>query len=314
MVHQTTKVILIFFVFCLNSFSAFAQDDLIDMLNNEASEVARSTYTKATFKSSRLINGHSIENIGPGVLDFRIAHRFGLLNEGNNFFGLDQAKMRLGLEYGVNHRLMVGIGRSTQEKAIDGFLKYRFMKQTNNEGTKKIPLSITFLAAVDMNTTTWTDNTYPYYLSHRLAYNFQILMARKFNNSLSLQLMPTLTHKNLVESTKDKNDILSIGLGGRLKLTNRFALTTEYYYVLPNQIFSYERRNSLGIGVDIETGGHVFQLMFTNGNGMIERQFITQTQDKIQDWSIRFGFNISRVFTISEKATRRFKEKSTYAQ
>jgi len=313
MAHQITKVALIFCVISLNSFRAFAQDDLMDQLTGDEEE-SRSTYCKATFKSTRLINGHTMENVRPGVLDVRISHRFGLLNGGNNFLGLDQAKMRIGLEYGINHRLMVGVGRSTQEKAIDGFFKYRFMKQTNNEGSKKIPLSVTFLVAMDMYTTPWADNTIPNYFSSRLAYNYQILMARKFSNSLSLQLMPTLTHKNLVESSKDKNDILSIGAGGRLKLTNRFAITAEYYYVLPNQIYSYQRTDAVGIGVDIETGGHVFQFMFTNGNGMIERQFITQTQDKLQDWSIRFGFNISRVFTVSEKATRRFKEQCTYAQ
>jgi len=312
--NNTIKLSIIFIFLIFNTSRLLAQDDLLNELNDEINASSRTTYTKATFKTTRLINGQTTEITGPGVLDFRIRHRFGALNGGNNFFGLDQARTRIGLDYGINNRLMVGLGRSTQEKAIDGFLKYRLIKQTNNDGTKRVPLSVTLFAASDIYTTTWADKTIRNYFTSRLAYNFQILMARKFSNSLSIQLAPTLTHKNLVATTKDKNDIFSLGIGARLKLTKRFAITAEYYYVLPNQIFSYTRTDAAAIGIEIETGGHVFQLMFTNANGMIERQFITQTQDKIQDLAIRFGFNIGRVFTVSEKTNKRFKEKVTYAQ
>lgn len=297
----------------LSSSKLWAQDELLnDLLGSDSFN--RTTYCKATFKSTRLINGHTIENVGPGVLDLRIAHRFGLLSGENNFLGLDQAVMRIGLDYGINHRLMVGVGRSTQEKAIDGFLKYRLMKQTDAGGKKVIPISMTLIAASDIYTTRWTDQNIQDNIARRTSYNFQLLLARKFSNSFSLQLMPTLTHKNLVNTAKDKNDIFSIGAGGRLKLTTRLALTAEYYYVLPNQIYSYDRTDAIAIGFDIETGGHVFQLMFTNASGMIERQFITQTQDKLKDWGIRFGFNLSRVFTVSEKATKRFKDQNTYCE
>jgi hypothetical protein len=139
-------------------------------------------------------------------------------------------------------------------------------------------------------------------------------MARKFNKKLSMQLVPTLTHYNLVPLVSDKNDIFSMGFGGRYKITSRLALTWEYYFVFPEQIVSWQHTNNLSVGLDIETGGHVFQLFFTNSIGMIERQFITQTNETWLDGGVHFGFNVSRVFTVSEKAKKRFDEKCTYAE
>ena len=119
----------------------------------------------------------------------------------------------------------------------------------------------------------------------------------QFNNWLSLQLMPTLVHYNLVDSTKYPNNTFAIGVGGRLKLSNRFALTGEYYYMIPGTELP-GHYNSLSLGVDIETGGHVFQLHFTNSTGLTGRSMVGQTTDSWSKGDIHFGFNISRVFTI----------------
>jgi hypothetical protein len=300
-------------LFALFSIKLFAQDDLLSEL--EAEESSRTSYTQATFKSTRLINGHTNEILGPGVLDFRISHRFGPVNSTiKNFFGLDQGWIRLGLDYSINHRLMVGIGRSSNQKAVDGLIKYRLYKQTEEGCNKNHWLSITLLATTDIITTPWQDTSRTNYFSSRLAYNFQAIMARKFNKKLSMQLVPTLTHYNLVPLVSDKNDIFSMGFGGRYKITSRLALTWEYYFVFPEQIVSWQHTNNLSVGLDIETGGHVFQLFFTNSIGMIERQFITQTNETWLDGGVHFGFNVSRVFTVSEKAKKRFDEKCTYAE
>jgi hypothetical protein len=134
-----------------------------------------------------------------------------------------------------------------------------------------------------------------------MGYYAQAIIGRKLSDKLTLQLTPTIVHQNLVATSKDPNDLYSIGLGGRLKLTNRLALTADYYYVINRNEDLQNYYNPLSIGFDIETGGHVFQLHFTNAIGMNERVFISET---INDWAngdIQFGFNISRVFQIKKK-------------
>lgn len=271
------------------------EEDLLSLLGGEEEQ----TYTTATFKTTRIINMHSIENAAAGVMDFRISHRFGFINTGAyDLFGLDQALMRIGLEYGITDRLMVGFGRSNVNKAYDSFLKYKILRQ--GSGEKKIPISVSYFASAVCNTVKWSDPNRDNYFSSRMQYTHQLLIARKFNNDLSLQLTPTLVHKNLVPTLQDKNDILAMGFGGRYKLTQRFSVNGEYIYVLPNQITS-TFFNSLSLGVDIETGGHVFQLHLTNSTSMLEPGFITESVGQWKKGGIHFGFNVSRVFTVKEK-------------
>jgi len=272
--------------------TATGDEDLLLLLGNETEQ----NYTTATFKTTRIINMHSVENAAAGVMDFRISHRLGFINTGPyDLFGLDQALMRFGLEYGVTDRLMVGVGRSNVNKAYDSFLKYKIIRQ--GSGKRNVPLSVSYFASAVCNTVKWADPNRDNYFSSRLQYTHQLLIARKFNNDLSLQLTPTLVHKNLVPTLKDKNDIFAVGFGGRYKLTQRFSVNGEYIYVLPNQITS-TYYNSLSLGVDIETGGHVFQLHVTNSTGMTERTFINETTGSWGKGDLRFGFNISRVFTV----------------
>ena len=272
-------------------------EDLMAMLDEEVQHAPpKKEFVTATFKATRVINGHSIENVGKGVLDFRISHRFGPVNGGfKNFYGLDGATTRLGFDYGITSWLMVGIGRGTYQKEYDGLLKMKLLRQREGGG---MPISISYLATIGIQS---ADVEVPagkeYYFSNRIAYTNQLIVARKFSNRLSLQLMPTHVHYNLVDATNEPNDVLAAGIAGRLKLSNRISLTGEYFYQLPGSQLD-GTTNSLSFGIDIETGGHVFQLIFSNSTGMTERTVIGQTTGKWGAGDVHFGFNISRVFTI----------------
>jgi len=286
------------FLLSLVSLGIYAQDDLMKMLNQDSSKVTN--YTTATFKSTHVMNGQSIESMPPGQLDVRISHRFGTLNTGGyNFFGLDQSNIHLSLEYGIFNWLMVGVGRGSFEKTFDGFAKFSVFRQST--GAREMPVSVSVFSSIALKTLKWTDPTRTNYFSSRLSYVWQVLVARKFNQALSFQLTPTYIHRNLVATELDPNDLYSIGAGGRLKLTKRISLNAEYYYMLnPKNNFSQQVYNPLTVGVDIETGGHVFQLFFTNSLGTIEKQFIGETTGQWKKGDIHFGFNISRVFTLKK--------------
>jgi hypothetical protein len=291
----------------LSAFGAMAQKidstDLMSMLDKELASEKQTRYTTATFKTTRLINAHSIENVAGGVLDVKISHRFGTLNTGfYELFGLDNASIRIGADYGITNWLMIGLGRSSYEKQYDGFLKVKLLRQS--KGERNMPLSISGFAGIYLNTLEWSDPTRENYYSSRLNYVFQFLFARKFSEGFSLQLSPTLVHYNLVPEATDKNDLLSIGIGGRQKLSKRVSINAEYYYQLPGYRFEGSQ-NAFSVGFDIETGGHVFQLIFTNSTGIAENQYITKTNGKWEDGDIHFGFNISRVFTLSAKKEKK---------
>lgn len=277
-----------------------ASQDLFDLLGEEEPVT---DYTIATFKTTRLINGHSVEKPADGVLLFMISHRFGKLNSGAyDFFGLDQATIRLGLEYGIGDRLSVGIGRSTYQKSFDGFVKYKLLRQSS--GKQKMPVTATWYSSMDLFSLKWQDTERKNYFSSRLSFVHQLLIARKFSDYLSLQIAPTFIHKNLVAGENDDNDTYALGLGGRYKLTQRVSMNVEYFYIMPGTV-SESFINPLSIGFDIETGGHVFQLHLTNTQPMFERGFITETRGKWTHGDIYFGFNISRVFTLKKPAAFR---------
>jgi len=295
---------------------ALAQDDLLSLLDAEQSK--EPTYTMATFKASRLINGQTIETISKNHLNFWISHRFGAVNSGfiANFFGLDEAKIRLGLEYGLTDRWLVGAGRSSLEKTYDLYTKYKVLRQSN-----LVPVTVTAMAG-------WGINTMPsgYIMEsgspmkfnnniERYSYWSQVLVARKFTEKLSLQLMPTLIHVNKVEDPSISNQVYALGAGGRYKLSQRVTLSAEYYYTLRELEededdddgggtggLPYPYRNALSFGVDIETGGHVFQFHLTNARGMVEKQFIGQNVGAWDKGDIFYGFNIARTFSLDKAA------------
>jgi hypothetical protein len=290
---------LIIIIFVLFSSSILAQDDLMNLLNQNAPPEIN--YTTATFKSTRIMNGHSIERMPSGQLDFRISHRFGTLNSGAyNFFGLDQANIHFGLEYGIFNWMMIGVGRGTYEKTFDGFTKFSVLRQST--GARVMPVSLSIFTSAALNTLRWSDPARTNYFSSRLSYTAQLLIARKFSQGISFQLTPTYVHRNLVATELDPNDLYAAGAGGRVKLTKRMSLNAEYYYVINanNKYMSQAVYNPLSVGIDLETGGHVFQFIFTNSHAMIEKGFIGETTGRWKHGDIYFGFNISRVFTLKK--------------
>ena len=289
----TTAVLL----FLLTGYFVSAQEE--NLLVGVDNPSPRKEVVTNAFKSSRVINGHSMEFIGKGVLDFRILHRFGRANDGvSEWFGLDQASMRMGLDYGLGKNLTVGIGRSTFKKEVDGFLKLRLLSQK----TYGTPFSVVVVTGMSVYTFKNTDPLHEVSFSSRAGYYYQSIIGRKFSRKFSLQLSPTLVHRNIVPAG-DVNDTYALGIGGRFKLSKRTALVADYFPVL-NRPSTSDTRNSLSLGFDIETGGHVFQLHFSNSTGMNERAFITDTHDSWGKGEVRFGFNLSRVFTVKKPPKR----------
>lgn len=281
---------LILLVLLLISLNTFAQDDLMNLL--EANTEAEIVYTESTFKGSRLINGHTVQNRKAKALEFLISHRFGRLNTGSyEFWGLDGANIRLGLDYGITDFITVGLGRNSFEKTYDSFLKWRLLRQSS--GKRKMPVSVVYFTSVAYKTLREEEDFQD--KSSKLFYTHQFLIAHKFSNNFSLQMMPTLVHRNRIEEEKGDNDVYALGAGGRLKLTQRLSLNMEYYHRF-NTIDDNGLYNSVAMGFAIETGGHVFQLHFTNSRTMIEKGFITETTGDLSKGDVHFGFNITRVF------------------
>jgi hypothetical protein len=292
--HKQQIFLLLFFLITVSK--SFSQQ--LDLFKESADSTKKlqTDIVRSTFKTTRLINGHSIENVGRGILDFRISHRFGAINQGGkNFFGLDNAFTRLDLDYGITDKLMVGISRGTYEKEFTGFLKYKILRQST--GLSNMPISLSYVATAFIRTRDVFDPNASDFVKQNFLYAQQLLIARKFSDYFSLQLMPTMVHYLSTPAVTDKNYQFSMGIGMRQRISKRVNITGEYYYQLtPFDGYS----NSLAFGFDIETGGHVFQLHLTNSYGTTERTFIHETTGKWGDGDIHFGFNISRVFVIKK--------------
>ena len=292
------RPILLLSLISFFSLSLCAQEE--DLLKLVDEDPPKKEYVYNAFKSSRVIMAHSMEMLRPGVLDFRILHRFGRVNGGAyQLFGLDgPATVRLGLDYGISDNLSVGIGRSTFNKELDGFVKSRLIHQATGPGA--LPFSLVLAAGATLTTLKWTDPTRENYFSSRLAYYGQAIVGRKFSEAVTIQLMPSVVHRNLVPAVEDPNDLFAAGIGGRIKLSKRISVNADYHYVI-NRNEAGGWHNPLSIGFDIETGGHVFQLHFTNSKGMNERAFLANTEYEWGNGDIFFGFNISRSFQIKKK-------------
>ncbi len=301
---QIRKTILIFLTIVSGTRIA-AQDSLLLALNDSLSANHKNEYVTGTFKALYIVNMKTIEAPAAGSLNFEIQHRFGTVNSGAyNLFGLDFATFRLGFDYGISDRVSVGIGRSTNLKTFDGYIKYKLLRQTDNSG--HMPVSVSLLGTSDYFTQHFDTQKEDSILKneYRFSYTAQILIARKFNSQFSMELTPTFIHYNLVDSNNDKNNVFALCAGARMKITKRMAITAEYDYLFPNQLNSQlnqdgpPRTNSFSLGWDIETGGHVFQLVFTNSESMVESQYIGQTSGTWGKGYIYFGFNISRNFNL----------------
>lgn len=283
-----------FFIILIFSLQVLKAQNIENLLDNTLLKIPETEIVTATFKSIQLINSHTTKSPVKNELVFLISHRFGHINSGfSNLFGLDNATARFGFEYGITDKLALGFGRSTYKSNYDFFGKYGLLQQT--KGDKPFPFTLSVLGVTNTSSAKWPDDGNDYLFAHRINYLAQLLISRKFSNRFSLQLMPTYIHRNLVETTTNSNDLLSLGSGGRIKISNWVALTFEYHFPLSGETAN-QNVNPLSIGVDIDTGGHVFQLFFTNTAAVYDTAYITETTDRWRDGNIRFGFNISRTF------------------
>jgi len=310
--------LIVAFFFVLPSVG-LAQDDLLQML--EDVEPPKQEKVTATFKTTRVINAHSIETVKAKTLDVRISHRFGNIystrndNDGpDSFFGFDNvADVRLAVEYGITDEVMIGIGRSQMNNLVDGLVKWRFYNQTTDN---KRPLSLGFVGTMAINPSKKTafysgvkESTVqtfggPKRFFHRLSYTAQLIIARKFSPSISIELIPTYVHRNFVKDPLDENSMFALGVAGRFKVSKRVAIISDFFYV-----FSPYRYNQLGvpfympisIGVEVETGGHVFHIDVSNSRGIIANNFLVDSPDSWEYAEIKLGFNISRVFNVGKR-------------
>lgn len=270
-----------------------SQDDLLSELDSKATN--DNEFTIGTFSGTRVVNGHSTETKYRGSLEFIITHRFGTLNSGGyNLWGLDESSIPLGLEYGVTDRLGVGVGRSSFDKTFDYYVKYKTLQQS-----KRMPITMTALGTASYNASMNVE--FPTLTTQeKMSYVAQFLVSRKFSSRLSLQVAPVYLHQSTVNQDIAVNDLFSVGLGGRMKMTKSVAIIGEYYLrVNENENTPYY--DPIGVGVEFETGGHVFQLVFTNSRGMVERSFLAETVGNFFEGDIHFGFNITRTFQLSRK-------------
>jgi opacity protein-like surface antigen len=278
---------------CLFCFTALiqAQDSSLLKLLNDSAATNQKMYVTGTFKATQIINTPTVQAPAKGALQFMIMHRFGTLKSGpSQLFGLDNpAFIRFALDYGITDRLAVGIGRSSNEKVLDASLKYKLLRQQEH-GT---PLSVSIYELVT-NSHVKDSSNHPFF------YTTQLLLARKMNSRLSLQLSPTWIHFNLVPKPQDQNDVFAVGIGGRMKVTKRMSINAEYNYLPPNQVVTFKTYNSLSAGLDIETGGHVFQIVFSNSANLIGPYYLAKTGDSWRKGDIYFGFNITRNFNLKK--------------
>lgn len=294
--------------------AVMAQDSLGELFRKDS---VRRDPVIATFKSTRIINGQSNETLAKGDLDFRVAHRFGDMGGSgggsSTFFGLDNSTdIRIAFEYGITDRLTAGISRAkgsgnfTQMYEVLG--KYKLLRQTMDN---RVPVGVTVFAnavASGMKSSVEkSDVNYFDSFSSRMSYTAQAIISRKFGELISLAVLPTFVHRNRV-GYKDMNNMFAMGVGGRLRFSKRVALVVDYFVPFRDEESKdyYASRgtefyNSLGVGVEIETGGHVFHLNFTNSTAILENQFIPETVTTWTQGQFRWGFNISRRFSLGRK-------------
>lgn len=315
------KKIVAAFIFIGFGINAIAQDDMLNLLDSVGGP---KTHEKviATFKGSKVISMQTTETVKAKTMDFCISHRFGNIGTGSGggahtLYGFDNASdIRISFDFGITDNLTLGVGRSKEKELIDGLVKYRILTQTTDN---HIPLSLAFYGDMSYNpqdatqfySGTVSDADFHQKDVHRLSYTSQLIIARKFGSRFSMEIVPTYQHRNFViasinpdNSTEESNDLMSVGAGARLKLTKRFSIIADYYYTFSK----YRTNNSvnpfympLALGVEIETGGHVFHLNFTNASGIIENNYIPNTTDNWLKGGYKFGFNISRVFNLGGK-------------
>ena len=274
--------------FILLGLLSYAQDDLLSEIdvNDEDSSAVNSV-----FKGLKIINFESTKMVTKGGFYFVVSHRFGSVQNGfKTLFGLDEAVTHLNFIYGLTDEINISASRSSNQKIYELATKFRLAKQTETH-----PVSVVIYTSILANTALSTDNLPKLEFKHRLSYVAQILISRKFSETLSLQLSPTFFHDNYVSNDEQDNSQYGLVLGGRYKLGKRWSLNIEYGAHL-NRASNALYNNPLSVGFDIETGGHVFQLHFTNSQFMNPNGVFANSTGDWTDGDFYFGFNISRSF------------------
>lgn len=265
-----------------------AQEDLFSEIDEETEE----DFKTAAFKGLKIVNFESTKMVSSKELYFVVSHRFGSIETGlKDFFGLDQAVTRLNLIYGVSDAINIGLSRSSFRKIYESSLKISLLREKKGS----FPFTVVSSSNILINTSLDDEILPNLKFKNRLGYTTQLLISKKFNKDFSLQLMPTFFHDNYVDVDEQDNSQYVIGIGGRHKLTKRWSVNFDYGLHL-NRADTSPFNNPLSIGFDLETGGHVFQLHFTNAQPMNTNGFLGQGTGDWGSGDIFFGFNLSRVF------------------
>ena len=273
---------ILLIIFYISSI-CFSQEDLLSFIDDVKTPPLP---IQGTFKATRIVNAQSVEMARSKTLEFIIFHRFGSMSNGfYDLYGLDEASVRFDLSYGINENLSLGFGRSSFMKTYDLFTKFKILSQKPNNSLSLA--SIVLFSKVEIAT---IDKSLEF--KNRLVYDAQLLVARKINQNFSFQLMPTIIHKNQIQEFETSNRLISFGLGGRAKMTKRVSLNVDTFFPIGDRIATFDQ--SWGFGCDIETGGHVFQLLITNAQGTFESSYI---ENAIGGNEMFFGFNITRAFS-----------------
>lgn len=279
----------LFIVFVIFSIVAYSQDELLSELESDVK--MDSTITSA-FKGLKIVNLESTKLAAKRDFYFVISHRFGSVKGGaKELFGLDQSTIRFSFIFGINDWLNVGISRSSFNKTYDFTTKYRFLKQEKNG----FPMTLVGFSGVTINSGIDSGIFSSFEFKHRLTYLSELLISRKFSENLSLQLTPIVFHENYVQNVQQDNTQFALGVGGRYKISKYVTFNIDYAYHF-NRASNSFFNNPLSFGFDIETGGHVFQIHFTNAQPMYDAGFLTNATGDWSDGDFFFGFNLSRVF------------------
>jgi hypothetical protein len=285
-------VCLILFLGFYNA--AFAQDDLMKSLDSSNVDAKQEMNTGTAFKALQIENLQSTKTPAKHEFYMIVSHRFGALGGEDvdffdNFFGMDKATTKLGFIYGLNNWLSLGASRQAP-KLYELTAKYRLALQSEN-----MPVTLVGYNSVNINTAL-KQATYPdIKFNDKLSYTTQLLISRMITDKLSLELAGIWVHKNLIEpSSENKND-QNLAAGGRYKISNRVSINGEYGYRM-NSSSTKSYYNPVSLGVDIDTGGHVFQLVLSNSQKMNDVGYFTNTSGQIGEGGIFFGFNMYRVF------------------
>ncbi len=242
----------------------------------------------------------TVTNLEANNLNSTIMHNFGSVNGGlEDFYGLDLgASVRLGIDYGISDKLSVGIGRTSLEDNVDLRFKYTLLRQMKSD---KIPVEVAVKGDVGITTqenTIFEDFTF----TERMNYFASVMIARQFNEKITLQVAPMISHFNTVVDEGNglpNHTHFAVGFAGRIKLNVRNSLTFEYLPVLGERTAG--TKNHLALGYEVETGGHVFQMFFMAGRWFTEQHLLARNTDDFFAGDFRLGFNVNRIFSLGKK-------------